>query len=130
MSGGGSTLSEALESAGRALASDPAFLGHRVTDGVLRIHRVVETRTLPRGTMWLGWMLDPTRDGLQRGGDEARAVVLPDVMQKYSDPPVRLDIPGVVQIRIGVDGNALLEDLRVVNGPMMRLRFRQITEKD
>jgi len=122
--GTGEDLAEAVRDAGEQLRGLPSLDRAARRAGRLRVDRVVATS--PVLAEWgpvLALSVNPGRDGLRRCNDERCEVVLPDDLlkaQRYGAAPL---VPGIRELRLGLDGAPVLATLEVEGGgPLERVR--------
>lgn len=120
----GETMAAALVDAGkeleRAVAERPDLTG-----SVLHVQRVLGRGRIPfESPFVVAVSLDAGVDGLERGD----RVLMPDVMIRRGHAAAGTLIPGVTELRSGLDAPRLLADLADGSGPLFRLKLEEWVE--
>jgi hypothetical protein len=121
--GVGVDLAGAVRAAADALADEPAVRPSAPSAGYLRIDRIVAAG--PVASEWqpvLGLSVAPGRDGLRRCRDGRCRTVLPDDLvraRRFGAAPL---IPGIRELRVGLDAAPVLDDIGRSGGRLQRIR--------
>ena len=124
VAGEGSDLSEAVHRAADLIAEGPPSVGLVLRRGRIKVDRVVAAR--PVASEWgpiLALSVNPGLDGLRRctGGSRC-ATLLPDDLvlgQRFGIAPL---VPGIREIRLGMDTGPVLDELGGEGSRLERLR--------
>ena len=128
VSGRGTRLDKSVLDAARALASHPKLIGKRLKGGRLVVDRIIGETIIPLskvpviGPVIAALSLDPGVDGLRsRQGGAIRTILPSDLVEdaRFGVAPI---IPGIPELRFGVDIQALSKRL----GPMNKIRLSRI----
>lgn len=128
VTGEGADLAAAVQAAGDALAAHPKVHGQQKVPGQLKVDRVLATATVPfadsplLGVPVVALSVNPGLDGLQRVSAQGSAVVLPDdllKLQAFGHAPL---VPGIREMRFGLDGKGVLQRLGMAGARLERLR--------
>ena len=125
----GADLAEAITKAGKALAGHPKIHGRTGVGGQLKVDRIVATAPVPfAGTPVVSLSVNPGLDGLRRLGDGLRRTLLPDDLlkkQRFAAAPL---VPGINELRLGLDAKRTLADLGLLDAPLERFRTESWVE--
>jgi hypothetical protein len=136
VSGRGKTLNKSVQDAARALASHPKLIGKRLKGGRLVIDRVIGESKIPLsfvptlGSVITSLSVDPGVDGLRsRRGGSTRSILPSDLVEGeyFGVAPI---VPGIPELRFGVDAQAVFKRLGdPQNMRLYRIRTEQWVEK-
>ncbi len=125
--GRGADLAEAVRDAGESLTSHPKLSGRRIAGGRLVVDRAVALKPLPTSLApALSLSVDPGVDGLVSVvGGRTRTLLPSDLVeqQRFGVAPI---VPGVPELRLGLDAAWALERLGAEG--LHRLRTEQWAE--
>jgi hypothetical protein len=124
VTGEGADLAEAVERAAEALTTHPKLAGRRVGGGRLEIDRVVARTPVFFADLVpvVALSVNPGLDGLRRSDGDTERVLLPADLVKqqlFGHAPL---VPGIRELRLGLDAARVLERLGLVHGDLERLR--------
>ncbi|MCB9553170.1 MAG: hypothetical protein H6705_15085 [Myxococcales bacterium] len=118
----GDDLAAAVARAADSLADHPDIRGRRALRGRLKIDRVVgATPLLSEHIPVVALSVNPGQDGLRRAGEDGTRTLLPDDLvaaQRFGHAPL---VPGIRELRLGLDAAAVLARLQG-QGRLERLR--------
>lgn len=136
VSGRGQRLDQAVIDAARALAAHPKLIGKRLKGGRIVVDRVIGESLIPLtslsvvGPMIAALSVDPGVDGLRsRQGGAIRTILPSDLVEdaRFGVAPI---VPGIPELRFGVDIHALSKRLGALNKVQLsRIRTEQWVEK-
>lgn len=134
--GRGSNLAQATRDAASALAGHPKLIGKRLRGGRLVVDRVIGESRIPLtsiptlGEAMIALSVDPGVDGLRgRRGGATRTILPSDLVEKerFGVAPI---VPGIPELRFGVDARALLKRLGdLKRTTILRIRTEQWVER-
>ncbi len=125
----GADLAEAVRRAAQTLRGTGGLAGRAVSEGRLKFDRVVDVTWIP-----LDWQplvalsVDAGLDGLRRVSADATRTRLPDDLvrsQRFGHAPL---VPGIRELRFGLDAGAELNRLGMAHGRLERLRCESWVE--
>lgn len=128
VTGRGRDLADAIQEAGDSLKNHPKLAGKRLMGGRLVIDRALSLKALP--SVWgpiLSLSVDPGVDGLvSKVGGRTRTLLPSDLIeqQRFGVAPI---VPGVPELRFGLDSAWVLD--RLGNRGLYRLKTEQWTEE-
>lgn len=130
--GEGADMAEAIAKAADALAEHPRVKGNRITAGRIKVDRVVGTAPiLSTGALFMPFAVNPGVDGLIYTDGELERTMLPDDLikaQRFGRAPL---VPGIREMRFGLDTQWVLERLKYQpTGAIRRLRTEGIVESE
>jgi hypothetical protein len=122
-SGTGSNLAAALEHATRTLKSHRKLIGRKLSEGTIKVDRIVDTMTLPsERSLVVALSVNPGVHGLRRVSKSASKTFLPDDLVKleaFGKAPL---IPGIKELRLGLDAERILDRLGRRGGRLERIQ--------
>lgn len=127
VTGEGADLAAAVQTAGDALLAHPNLQGKTKVAGELKVDRVLATATVPFADSAIGvpvvaLSVNPGLDGLQRVGEKGSAVLLADdllKLQAFGHAPL---VPGIREMRFGLDAQGVLKRLGLPGERLERVR--------
>lgn len=128
VSGRGKRLDQVVLDAARALASHPKLIGKRLKGGRIVVDRVIGETVIPLskidliGPVIAALSLDPGVDGLRSRQGGSIKTILPSDLVEDAHFGVAPIIPGIPELRFGVDIKALSKRL----GPLNKIRLSRI----
>lgn len=130
--GEGADMSEAIARAADALAGHPRIHGKTVTTGRIKVDRVVGTAPLlSTSALFMPFAVNPGVDGLVYTNGELTRTMLPDDLikaQRFGRAPL---VPGIREMRFGLDTKWVLERIGFeAGGNLRRLRTEGIIETE
>lgn len=124
----GEDLAAAVARAADRLADHPDIRGRRALAGRLKIDRIAGvTPLLSEHVPIVALSVNPGLDGLRRAGEDGTRTLLPDDLvaaQRFGHAPL---IPGIRELRLGLDAAAVLPRLQG-QGRLERLRTESFIE--
>ncbi len=129
VSGDGPDLAAAVEEATTALLGHEKLHGKKTRRGRLKFDRVVDTSSVPFG--WgplVALSVDGGKDGLRRIDDNASRTRLPDDLvrsQRFGHAPL---VPGIRELRFGLDAKRELRRLGMEHARLERVRTESWVE--
>lgn len=137
VSGRGKTLDQATYNAASALAAHPTLIGKRLKGGRLIVDRVIGEASVPfssiplLGRAMVALSVDPGVDGLRgRRGGATRTLLPSDLVEaeRFGVAPI---VPGIPELRFGVDASAVEERLgEFKTTQIYRIRTEQWVERE
>ena len=131
VTGAGSDLAQAVDQAARALSDHPQLAKLRGRGGRIKVDRVVAARALPsEHPLFVALSVVPGQDGLRRGAGDRERLLLPDdliVNSRFGSAPL---LPGLQEVRIGLDAGWALDRLAGAEGSLERLVIESWVESD
>ena len=128
--GEGVDMAAGIAQAGDTLAEHPRVKGKRTTAGRIKVDRVIDTApliTVP--TAALAFAVNPGVDGLIKQDGESTVTMLPDDFikgQRFGRAPL---VPGIREMRFGLDTKWVLNKLKFDGrGSILRLRTEGFIE--
>lgn len=130
----GADFAQALREAAQALLAHPKVHGTSGRYGRLRLDRVVAAAPVPWadhpvvGPVIVALSVNAGLDGLRRVQEGSSAILLPDdliKLQVFGHAPL---IPGIRELRLGLDAKQVLQQLGLVGGRLERLRTEGAVE--
>ncbi|MEZ4463520.1 MAG: hypothetical protein R3F43_03135 [bacterium] len=129
MQGAGADLAEAIAHAADALASHPKNHGRRITDGRLKVDRVTGFVRVPGDhPVLVALSVNPGVEGLRRHDGETERLLLPDDLVKRQAFGVAPLVPGIQEMRLGLDAVSVLNRLGLRHGALERVRTEAFVE--
>ena len=129
VTGEGADMAEAVARAADALVSHPRLAGRRVGGGRLEVDRIVDATPVPIDAVpFVALSVNPGKDGLRRRAGESEAVLLPGDLvknQAFGHAPL---VPGIRELRLGLDARRVLARLGFPDGRLERLRAEVFVE--
>ncbi len=122
VTGTGANLAQAVDDAARALADHPGLAKRGRWSGRLKVDRVAAVGTLPSEHPFLvALSVVPGQDGLRRGTGPDGLTLLPDdfiLNDRFGSAPL---LPGLREVRFGLDAAWALERLSGATGALERV---------
>lgn len=128
--GEGADMAEAIAQAADALAEHPRVKGKRISAGRLKVDRVIGSAPLlSTGPLFMPFAVNPGVDGLVFTNGEFEKTMLPDDLikaQRFGRAPL---VPGIREMRFGLDTRWVLGRLEYKgSGSIRRLRTEGFVE--
>lgn len=131
VTGEGADLAEAVARAADALAGHERVRGRRDVGGRLKVDRVVATApVLADAAPVVALSVNPGLDGLRRVAGDAERTLLPEdlvKMQLFGAAPL---VPGIRELRLGLDAATALARLGLPEGRLERVRTEGFVEHE
>lgn len=128
--GEGVDMAAGIAQAGATLAEHPRIKGKRITAGRIKVDRVIDTAPLiTTPTAALAFAVNPGVDGLIKEDGDTTVTMLPDDLikgQRFGRAPL---VPGIREMRFGLDTQWVLNKLKFNgSGSIRRLRTEGFIE--
>ncbi|MCB9545443.1 MAG: hypothetical protein H6706_06045 [Myxococcales bacterium] len=127
--GDGPDLAAAIAQAADALAGHPKNHGRRVLDGRLKVDRVTGIVPVPTDhPLLVALSVNPGVEGLRRHDGETERLLLPDDLLKRQAFGVAPLVPGIQEMRFGLDAGSVLNRLGLRHAGLERVRTEGFVE--